>query len=110
MEGFRYATVLYLNMDHYTICIDPMIQDVCTIITPWGKYKHTRLQMGIMCALNILKEKCQIEGFKFMHTYLDNMLCLSKDHFDEYLEDVAKHLKMLERVNLQNNAMESSFG
>ena len=36
LEGFSYANMLDLNMDYYTIRLDVRIQDVCTIITPWG--------------------------------------------------------------------------
>ena len=59
LEGFRYATALDLNMGYYTIRLDPASQDMCTIITPWGKYKYLRLPMGVMCAPDIFQEKCQ---------------------------------------------------
>ena len=64
LEGFQYATALDLNMDYYTIRLDPGSQDMCTIITPWGKYKYLRLPMGIMCAPDIFQEKMSnlIEG------------------------------------------------
>jgi len=38
MEGFTYASVLYLTMDFYTIRLDPDAQKICTIVLPWGKY------------------------------------------------------------------------
>jgi hypothetical protein len=46
LEGFTYATALDLNMGYYTIRLDPMASEMCTIIFPWGKYSFKRLPMG----------------------------------------------------------------
>jgi hypothetical protein len=46
LEGFIYATALYLNMGYYTIRLDPMASEMCAIIYPWGKYSYKRLPMG----------------------------------------------------------------
>ena len=40
LEGIRYATSLDLNMDYYTVWLDPDSQKLCTIIKPWGKYQY----------------------------------------------------------------------
>jgi hypothetical protein len=37
LEGFTYATALDLNMSYYTIRLDPMASEMCTIIFPWRK-------------------------------------------------------------------------
>jgi hypothetical protein len=37
LEGFTYAATLDLNMGYYTIRLDPMASEMCTIIFPWGK-------------------------------------------------------------------------
>ena len=73
LEGFRYATALDLNIDYYTICLDHMSQDMCTIITPWGKYKYLRLPMWVMCAPDIFQENISnlMEGLELVRTYLD---------------------------------------
>ncbi len=47
IEGFSYATILDLNMGHYTIRLDPDASKICTVIFPWGKYSYKRLPMGI---------------------------------------------------------------
>ncbi len=46
LEGFTYAIALNLNMGYYTIRLDPMVTEMCTIIFPWGKYSYKRLPMG----------------------------------------------------------------
>ena len=112
LEGFQYATALNLNMGYYTIRLDPGSQDMCTIITPWGKYKYLRLPMGIMCAPDIFQEKMSnlMEGLEFARTYLDDLLCLSKGNFNEHLNDVERVLIRLQKANLKVNASKSSFG
>ena len=99
-------------MGYYTIRLDPGSQDMCTIITPWGKYKYIRLPMGIMCAPDIFQEKMSnlMEGLEFARTYLDDLLCLSKGTFDEHLKDVETVLIRFQKANLKVNASKSSFG
>ncbi len=36
--------------------IDKESQDLCTITTPFGKYKYLRLPMGLKCSPNIAWE------------------------------------------------------
>jgi hypothetical protein len=40
LEGFTYATALDLNMGYYTIRLDPMAVEMCTIIFLFGKYSY----------------------------------------------------------------------
>jgi hypothetical protein len=46
-DDFAYATYLYLNIEYYTIRLDPDAKKWCTIVTHFGKYKYLRLSMGI---------------------------------------------------------------
>ncbi len=43
LGSFTYVTALDMNMGYYTIRMDPMTVEMCTIIFPWGKYSHLRL-------------------------------------------------------------------
>jgi hypothetical protein len=36
LDGFTYATALYLNMGYYTIRLDPKMVKMFTIIFPWS--------------------------------------------------------------------------
>ena len=47
LSGFKYATAIDLSMGYYHIPLDEASQRLCTTILPWGKYRYTRLPMGI---------------------------------------------------------------
>ncbi len=44
LGSFTYATTLDLNMGYYTIRLDPMAGEMCTIMFPWGKYSYLNCQ------------------------------------------------------------------
>ena len=49
LEGFQYATAIYLNLGNYTIKLPPAIQDIMMIVTGSGKFRYSLPLMG-MCA------------------------------------------------------------
>jgi hypothetical protein len=55
LEGFTYATTLDLNMGYYTIRLDPMAVEMCTIIFLYGKYSYLRLPMGMSGSADIFQ-------------------------------------------------------
>ena len=88
LEEFQWTSSLDLNMGYYTIQLNPNAQQICTVITPWKKYKYLRLPMGVSCAPDIFQEKMSflMLGLEFACTYLDNLLCFTMGDLDDYLE------------------------
>ncbi len=87
MEGFTFATALDLNMGYYTIRLDPDASKICTIIFPWGKYSYLRLPMGVAGSPNIFQSKMSelMATLEFVRTYLDDLLCITKDDLEYHL-------------------------
>ena len=111
LEGFSYATTLDLNMGYYTIRLDRTAQDICTIITPWGKYAYTHLPMGLSCAPDIFQQKMSslMQGLHFVSTYLDELLELSASTFEDHLEKLTEVFKHLNRAGLRIQTKKCRF-
>ena len=111
MEGFSYATALDLNMGYYTIRLDPDAQKICTIVLPWGKYSYLRLPMGISGSPDFFQEKMTnlMRTLEYVRTYIDDLLIITKDTYDDHLDKVEEVLRRLQKAGLRINVNKSSF-
>ncbi len=76
IERFSFATALDLNMDYYTIRLDPDASKIYTIIFPLGKYSYKQLPLGIAGSPDIFQGKMLelMESLEYVRAYLDDLL------------------------------------
>ena len=112
LEGFKYGTSLDLNMGYYHIELTPNSKRLCTIVLPWGKYEYQRLPMGLCNSPDIFQEKMSslMAGLQFVRAYIDDLLIISKDTFEDHLDKLETVLKRLQEYGLKVNAKKSFFG
>ena len=112
LQGFTYATNIYLIMGYYNIRLDPASQKICTVIFPWGKYLYKRLPMGVARLPDIFQEKMSglMIGLEFVRFHLDDLLIITRGDWNNHLSKVRKLLVRMIKANLRVNAVKSIFG
>jgi hypothetical protein len=88
IEGFTYATALDLNMGYYTIRLDPMASEMCTIIFPWGEYSYKRLPMGFGGSADIFQAQIVdlMASLEFVPAYMDDLLIITRQTLYKHLQ------------------------
>ncbi len=111
LEGCTYATSLDLNMDYYTIRLDPDASKLCTILQQWGKYFYLQLPMSVACSPDIFQAKMSelMATLQFVQTYLEDLLCISKGSLNDQLAKVQRVFIRLQNAGLKVNAHKSCF-
>jgi Reverse transcriptase (RNA-dependent DNA polymerase) len=113
LEGFQWATSLYLNMGYYHIKLSPFLKRPWTTVLLWGKYEYHRLPIGLCNSPGIFQEKMGtlMQDLDYVPTYIDDLLVITKgtcfeDHIHK-LEVVFNKLK--QEAGLKVNTKKSFF-
>ncbi len=94
LEGFTYAKALDLNMGYYTIRLDQMAVEMCTIIFPFGKYSYLRLPMGMSGSADIFQAEMTdlMETLEYFWAYIDDLLCITRGTLEDHIDRLAEVL------------------
>jgi hypothetical protein len=99
LGGAQIFTKLDANQALYQIKLDEASSDLCTVGTPFGRYKFLRLPSGIKCAPEVFNGRFrQIFDFDNVAVYIDDILIWGKTQ----AEHDATLLKVLQTAKEHN--------
>jgi hypothetical protein len=93
---YKVFTKLDVSMQYYTFELDKESQDLCTIITLFGKYEYLRLLMELKCFPDIAQAAMEnvLSDIKDAKVYIDDVGALSSnwDHHVNLLATILRRL------------------
>jgi hypothetical protein len=109
-SGYKFFIKLDVSMQYYTFELDKESQDLCTIITPFGKHKYLRLSMGLKCSPDITQAvmKNVLSDINDAKVYIDNVGAFSND-WDHHVNLIATILRQLHENGFNINPLKCEW-
>ncbi len=96
-------------MGYYQTVLSPGMRHICTLVLPWGKYEYQWLPMWLCNSPDIFQE--QMSNLRhdpeFVRAYIDDVLCITKDAFQDHSNKLREVLHPLRKAGLKVNLKKS---
>ena len=109
-KNFKYVTLLDVSMQFHTFLLDDISQDMCVIVTPFGKFKYLRLPMGFLNSPSWAQAAMDelFSDLTDVEVYIDDVGIFSYD-FDSHCRVVSTVLTLLQKHNFTVKASKCKF-
>ena len=97
-RGYKYFTKIDISMQYYAFELDDESKEICTIVTPFGKYKYNRLPMGVSQSPDIAQEIMErvLKNLPEIEIYIDDIGIFSDTSWEEHITSINKVLSRLQ--------------
>ena len=108
-DGYKFFTKLDLTMQYYALELDDESKDLCTIVTPFGKYRYCRLPMGLKISPDVAQSIMeQILHDLDVEVYIDDIGIFSNT-YEEHMHKIDQVLKRVEDAGFKINPLKCEW-